>query len=132
MTLAELAEASGLPARTIRFYISRGLLDGPAKSGRGAAYSPGHLTRLGQIKKLQADGRMLSDIGRAVGGVEAERNGEPPAAWWQHVVAKDVMVWVQADISPWRTKQVRAAIAEFTRSLREPGQGMAKKGVNDE
>ena len=27
-TLAQLSEESGLPARTIRFYIARGLLDG--------------------------------------------------------------------------------------------------------
>ena len=30
-TLAELSEESGIPARTIRFYIARGLLDGPVK-----------------------------------------------------------------------------------------------------
>jgi DNA-binding transcriptional MerR regulator len=120
MTLAELAEASGLPARTIRFYISRGLLDGPAKPGRGAEYSPEHLVRLRQIQKLQADGRMLSDIARKLGGVEPERGAAPPAAWWQHVVAEDVMVWVKAEISPWRTKQVRTAINELSRTLREP------------
>jgi DNA-binding transcriptional MerR regulator len=119
LTLAELAEASGLPARTIRFYISRGLLDGPSKPGRAAAYSPEHLTRLLHIKKLQADGRMLSDIGRKLDGGEPDLGAAPPAAWWQHVIADDVTVWVRADTSPWRIKQVRTAIDELRRSLGE-------------
>ena len=63
-TLAELAEAAGIPARTIRFYIARGLLDGPLKAGRGAVYTAEHLARLEKIKTLQAEGRMLAEIGR--------------------------------------------------------------------
>jgi DNA-binding transcriptional MerR regulator len=46
MTLAELADASGIPPRTVRFYIARGLLEGPEVAGRGATYGPGHLERL--------------------------------------------------------------------------------------
>ena len=50
-TLAELSEESGTPARTIRFYIARGLLDGPLKAGRGAVYTAEHLARLEKIKE---------------------------------------------------------------------------------
>jgi DNA-binding transcriptional MerR regulator len=56
MTLAEVAEASGLLERTIRFYIARGLLDGPIKGGRAAAYTAEHVARLERIKHLQAAG----------------------------------------------------------------------------
>jgi DNA-binding transcriptional MerR regulator len=118
LTLLELAEASGLPARTIRFYIARGLLDGPSKAGRGAAYTPEHLARLERIKGLQSEGRMLSEIGRILGGVKAKYAVEP-TAWWQHVVAEDVVVWTRTDVSPWRTKQVRAVIGELARLLHE-------------
>jgi DNA-binding transcriptional MerR regulator len=117
LTLAELAEASGLAARTIRFYIARGLLDGPLKAGRGAAYTAEHLARLERVKRLQAEGRTLSEIGRIVGGVEAEQVAAGPTAWWQHAVADDVVVWTRADMSPWRTRQVRAAIGELARFL---------------
>src|ERR671922_115977 len=55
MTLGEIAAAAGLPARTIRFYIARGLLNGPVKGGRGAAYTTEHLARLDRIKSLQSD-----------------------------------------------------------------------------
>jgi len=119
LTLADLAQSCGLPARTIRFYIARGLLDGPLKAGRGAAYTSEHLDRLERIKALQAEGRMLSEIARTLhGGTEHELSRAPqPTAWWQHVVAEDVVVWVRADASPWRAKQVRAAIEDFTGRL---------------
>ncbi|MGC9972046.1 MAG: MerR family transcriptional regulator [Bryobacteraceae bacterium] len=117
LTLAELAEASGVPARTIRFYIARGLVDGPVKAGRGAAYTPEHVARLERVKSLQMEGRTLSEIGRIVGGVEAEQGAAAPTAWWQHAVADDVVVWTRADMSPWRTRQVRAAIGELGRFL---------------
>jgi hypothetical protein len=40
---------------------------------------------------------------------------EPPTAWWQHAIADDVIVWVRVGASPWRTKQLRAAVEEFAR-----------------
>jgi DNA-binding transcriptional MerR regulator len=123
LTLADLAESSGLPARTIRFYIARGLLDGPVKSGRAATYTSEHLARLEKIKELQATGRMLSEIGRTLLGAAPGKSAAPPTAWWQHAIADDVVIMTRADIGPWRTKQIRAAIEEFARSL-EP--------VNDE
>jgi DNA-binding transcriptional MerR regulator len=118
MTLAELADASGLAARTIRFYIARGLLDGPVKAGRGAAYTPDHLTRLEKIKKLQAKGRMLSEIGRSLAGSAPERSrAAPPTAWWRHAIADDVVVMTRSDVSPWRAKQIREAINVLASSL---------------
>jgi DNA-binding transcriptional MerR regulator len=118
MTLAELADASGLAERTIRFYIARGLLDGPVKAGRAAAYTPEHLARLEKIKKLQAQGRMLSQIGRSLaGGGAQEKHAAPPTAWWQHAIADDVVVLTRGDVSPWRAKQIREAIGQLARSL---------------
>jgi DNA-binding transcriptional MerR regulator len=117
LNLADLAETSGLPARTIRFYIARGLLDGPAKSGRAATYTSEHLARLEKIKELQAKGRMLSEIGGSLAGVPSEKGAAPPTAWWQHAIAEDVVIMTRADASPWRTKQIRAAIQEFARGL---------------
>jgi DNA-binding transcriptional MerR regulator len=117
-TLAELADATGIPARTIRFYISRGLLEGPAKAGRGAVYSGAHLERLEKIKALQAQGRHLSEIAPIVEGVAEERPSYPSAAWWQHTIADDVVVWTRGDVSPWRQKLIRDAVDEMAVRLR--------------
>lgn len=116
LSLAELAELAGVPARTIRFYISRGLLPGPIKAGRGAEYTAEHLERLEHIKRLQAEGRMLSEIGLALESAPLSA-AAPPSAWWQHEIAADVVVWTRANVSPWRTRQIRAAIDEFARRL---------------
>ena len=118
-TLTELSEGSGLPARTIRFYISRGLLEGPVKSGRGAVYTAKHLARLEKIKQLQAEGRMLTEIAYDLRGGPRACTTAPPAAWWQHVIHDDVVVWVRGDVSPWRMKQIRTAVDEFASRLRE-------------
>jgi len=126
MTLAELGEAVELPARTIRFYISRGLVEGPVKSGRGAEYTKEHVTRLERIKKLQAQGRTLSQITRILSGVSEESDGPPPTAWWQHAIADDVVVWVKAGASPWRLKEVRAALDAFARQI-GPGEASGKE-----
>ncbi len=118
MTLAEIAEASGLPARTIRFYIARGLLNEPATRGRSASYTAEHLEGLERIKALQAAGHTLSDIARLLSGPSQDKTAAaPPTAWWQHAIADDVVVWVKAGASPWRTKQLRAAVDDFARRV---------------
>ena len=125
-TLAELSDASGVPARTIRFYIARGLLDGPVKAGRGAVYTIGHLARLEKIKELQSEGRMLSEIA-AVAAQPPRQAAAPPSPWWQHVIQDDVMVWVRGDVSPWRMKQIRAAVDGMASRLREPENTNARR-----
>src|SRR5215831_5080471 len=104
-TLAELSDASDIPARTIRFYIARGLLEGPVKAGRGAVYTEAHLARLQKIKELQGEGRMLAEIAHDLDGGLPSPPSAPPVAWWQQVIQDDVMVWVRGDLSPWRMKQ---------------------------
>jgi DNA-binding transcriptional MerR regulator len=117
LNLAELSSQSGIPARTIRFYISRGLLDGPVKAGRGAVYTDAHLSRIEQIKKLQAEGRTLSEIVRILGAGKRSETMKPPSQWWQYRINEDVMVWVRGDVSPWRMKQIRAAIDRLAADL---------------
>ncbi len=72
-TLRELAAETGVSERTIRFYISRGLVDPPLRGGRGAAYGAAHKARLEEIRKLQAKGLMLAEIAHVL---TLEREGE--------------------------------------------------------
>ena len=68
LSLADVSRSSGLPGRTIRYYIAQGLLPGPDKAGRGAVYGTGHLQRLAEIGQLQAQGLTLREIARQLGG----------------------------------------------------------------
>ena len=52
LSIEELAREAGVPVRTVRYYISQGLLPGPAARGRAAAYDDEHLARLRLIRRL--------------------------------------------------------------------------------
>lgn len=51
--LDELARAAGTSARTVRYYVQRGLLPPPAFRGKDSAYGREHLVRLRAIRRLQ-------------------------------------------------------------------------------
>lgn len=122
MSLADLAEKAGVPGRTIRFYIARGLLPGPLKAGRDAAYGAAHLARLREISRLQREGLTLAEIAGQTGASAGRDGGPAPVACWQYQVAEDVVVTVRGDINPWRMKQIRNQIARLAAALREPEQ----------
>jgi len=71
-SLAELSETSVVPARTIRFYIQRGLLPRPLTKGPKSLYSLEHLHKLMAIKRLKDEGFSLDAIGRAFEEVEEQ------------------------------------------------------------
>ncbi len=126
ITLAELAQRSEVPARTIRFYIARGLLPGPAKAGRAAAYTEQHLARLDEIKKLQAEGRTLSGIAQLLAD-ESTTQPQTPSQWWQHPIDDDVLVFVRANVDPWRMKQIRAAVGVMASALGKPANNNVRR-----
>lgn len=115
MTLQDLAAQAALPARTLRFYIARGLLPGPAGAGRHAAYGPQHLDRLAQIKRLQQRGLTLAEVAQALAGHKP--NLPAPAAWSHYPLADDVVVQVRAGASPWRLRQIRNALEDMAARL---------------
>jgi len=126
ISLTELAEQTGVPARTIRFYIARELLPGPQQAGRGATYGEVHRKRLEEIKKLQAKGLTLNEVARSLGEGTLRVAGAPqPSAWWQYQIADDVVVAVRADLNPWRLREVQKAVREMAvklRKIRRPGE----------
>ena len=52
-SLTDLARLTDVTPRTIRYYISQGLLAAPTGSGQAARYGEGHLARLRLIRRLQ-------------------------------------------------------------------------------
>ncbi|MFE4635991.1 MerR family transcriptional regulator [Streptomyces sp. NPDC056773] len=58
----ELAEAAGIPVRTLRFYRERKLLPPPRREGRIAWYDDHHLARLRTIAALLERGHTLGGI----------------------------------------------------------------------
>lgn len=117
MNLAELARRSETPARTIRLYISKGLLNGPLRSGRNAAYDTGHLDCLLRIRKLQREGFTLSQMREILTAGDSEASPLISVPWRQYMLSGDVIVSVREDIPPWRAHALRQAIQQFNRLI---------------
>lgn len=58
----ELAHRSGVPARTIRYYQSVGVLQRPDRVGKEAVYTDEHVARLEQIAAMRGRGLQLDAI----------------------------------------------------------------------
>lgn len=67
LKLDELAEQAGVSARTVRYYVQRGLLPAPPFRGRDTVYGAEHLLRLQAIRALQARYLPLDEIERLLG-----------------------------------------------------------------
>ena len=72
-SLAELAKLADVTPRTIRFYISQGLLPSPGQQGPSTQYSDEHLERLRLIKKLQGAHLPLAEIRAQLRSVPVEQ-----------------------------------------------------------
>ncbi len=116
LNLAALARKSATPPRTIRFYIAKGLLPGPAKAGRGAFYGPEHLQRLAEIQQWQRQGLTLTEIGHKLAGqgtASAAFVGQAPTTWHCFQLQEDLVVQLRADASPWRRRQLQNLLNEI-------------------
>ncbi len=120
-SLAELAEQADVPARTVRFYIAKGLLPGPVRAGREALYGEVHLQLLNRIKALQAKGMTLAEVSFALSPDPDHREMAEPTAWLDYQLAEDVVVRVRSGIAPWRHKMIRNVLAEAAAKLQDEG-----------
>ena len=68
MRIGEVADRSGLPAKTIRYYESLGLLPAPDRAANGyRTYDESVLARLAFIRAAQASGLTLGEIRGVLG-----------------------------------------------------------------
>jgi DNA-binding transcriptional MerR regulator len=67
LRMGALAEASGVPAATIKHYLREGLLPAPVKTSRNMAwYSPEYVDRIKLIKRLQEERYLPLDVIRRI------------------------------------------------------------------
>ena len=94
-TIDELAAASQVPSRTIRFYQSKGALPHPQIRGRVAIYGPAHLARLELIARLQDRGLRIDAIRELTARID---KGELDVNEWLGIDAQLQVPW--ADDQP--------------------------------
>jgi len=114
-SLTELADLASVTPRTIRYYITQGLLRGPATSGPGAKYDDVDLARLRLIKRLQAEHQPLAEIRtqlEALGDDAILRlHDETPAP-----PPDSALDYIRRITSPPRAAEARARYRMFTES----------------
>jgi DNA-binding transcriptional MerR regulator len=69
LSVEELADAAGVPVRTVRYYVTEGLIPGPGGRGRAAAYGDEHLLRLRLVRRLAEQRVPLAEIRARVVGL---------------------------------------------------------------
>ena len=79
-SLSQLAEETGVEMRTIRHYISIGILPPPSSRGRGARYDQVHLDRLKAIRVLQRDHK-LDEIREILSSISPEELQQHISDW---------------------------------------------------
>ena len=118
ISLNELAKKSGVPERTIRYYISRGLIPGPVRGGRGAEYTQDHIAGIQKVRLLQNGGMTLAEIEYQFAQDDGHRRPAiAPESWSMYRISPDVTVQVRDGLSPWRIKHLRSAIARLAAEL---------------
>ena len=95
-TIEELERLSGYPARTIRYYIARGLLQPAYGRGPTATYDRDHLQRLRYIELLKQERMSLDQIHEHLlemepADIEVALRGQfsPSADLWRHIRLHD-------------------------------------------
>lgn len=91
-SLEELAALSGIPARTVRYYMQVGLVERPRGARRGAWYEHSHLEQLLAVRRWQQAGLSLERIRQLA--AEQQNGAEPPppprragtVEVWSHIV----------------------------------------------
>lgn len=119
-TIDELAAASRVPSRTIRFYQSNGALPRPQIRGRVAYYGPEHIERLKLIASLQDRGLRIRAIRDLVGRIDHGElalgewlglEGEMQAAW----TADEPRVLTETEIHDLSGERRAGTIGELAR-----------------
>ena len=122
-SLDELATLAGVTPRTVRYYISEGLLDRPEGEKRGAHYVQRHLEQLLRVRRW-------SEAGLSLERIRELRRGAPEDPPPRTVAPGTVEVWsrvtladgLELHVEPGRAglspEQVRALVREVQAAFR--------------
>ena len=108
LTVDELADATGVSVRNIRYYATLGLLPAPERRGRIAYYGPEHRARLDLTIALQEHGFTLQAIERYLARLPED-------------VTVEDLAMQRAMITSWTTPDADEVQRDIVRELRNLG-----------
>jgi DNA-binding transcriptional MerR regulator len=126
----ELAALAGVTRRTVRYYVTRGLLPSPTGLGRGRHYTAEHLARLVEIRERQEAGEPLSEIEARLSCQDsgAPSSGTPPPGeapglepWTRLIVEDGIELHLRGvRLDPARARQIQLAVLQALAQLEAP------------
>lgn len=137
-TMADLERTSGIPARTIRYYIANGLLQPAYGRGPTATYDSDHLLRLQYIQRLKDERLPLKEIQERLSDLTPEDIAialkvqmEPSAETWRHVTLHpDLVIQIrdrQPGARPATLDRAFELIVEYARTVVQDLDGQGQR-----
>ena len=116
-SISELAEEAGVSTRTIRYYVSEGLLPPPVGAGPNSRYTDAHLRQLGIIGRLKEQFLPLREIRRRLighGDLPPAPVAAPPPSEYHGLSRRDREIAENRELS----RSMPSAAAHFVSSSR--------------
>jgi DNA-binding transcriptional MerR regulator len=128
-SIDELSTLVGVTARTVRYYISEGLLDRPEGEKRGAFYVERHLQQLLQIRRWTDAGLSLERIRELRSGSSDDPPPRPVRpgtveVWSRVTLADGLELQIEpgrAGLSPEQVRALVRAVQAAYRQVRDEG-----------
>lgn len=88
MKIGEVAQKTGIPASTLRYYEREGLIPRPAREGGQRAYDPSILDHLAVVEVAKAAGFTVAEIHQLLRGFSRKT---PPSKRWRVLAEKKLV-----------------------------------------
>ena len=112
-----LSEYTGVPPRTLRYYISTGLLHSPWTKGKAASYDQTHVDRVKFIQEQHNLGLSLDQIARDPVIPQVRSQSEEMI---RYQICRGIYLDAPKHMSPWDRHRFERALAEMERVLSGP------------
>jgi DNA-binding transcriptional MerR regulator len=130
LSFEELCGHAGIPGRTVRYYIQRGLVDRPIGETRAAYYTAKHLDQLLTVKKWSGAGLSLDRIAELIlsptDQVPVQKRHAGDVEVWSHIhIAHGIEIHLEPGRARLTPQQVRAfvrrAMAAYEEVINDAG-----------
>ncbi len=123
-SIDELSALAGVTPRTVRYYITEGLVDRPEGEKRGAHYLRRHLQQLLMVRRWTDDGLSLERVRELLAGApEDPKPRRAPAGsvevWSRVTVVDGLEVHIEPGRAGLSPEQVRSLVRGITAQYRQ-------------
>lgn len=115
LTIEDLANQSGLPLRTLRFYIQEGILQGPDTRGKFARYSQQHLDRIELIRRLKDLRTPIQEIKQMLENISEEELHQ--LLKYQDMVASQFTTFQTGQLNERRISEAGKSALEYIQNI---------------